>query len=374
MIHLSCKSIPNSHPCFLSGYRHIDRRSSSSPPIRNDLTTICFGNTIQVSETEKSDDPPPSSSYDLESFLVVFGPAILFVLAFALYEITFEVFHDFVQFAAQNNFELVDGGAELTDQLIPSLNGPVSTSISILFGTLTSMTVGHLYNRQAKLQTLFSDILEDLRLAELHFDYFPTDDYKNSANDKLDEYKIRLLKNLNLGSNRPTPEEEDRVMLEELMRLLHQMAQDPTADVTGNVLDESYGTVNRILKMRSELRSTFENQFPIWHYGNLGLLALSILIIFLVESDKSALQYLGGFQLRLCWAILIGTFSMLASVIYDLTTPLTGSYQVSKKNQIMNILWLVGQLSCDACIASIPYDRLCHVLLIWCFSSFYCRS
>ena len=43
----------------------------------------------------------------------------------------------------------------------------------------------------------------------------------------------------------------------------------------------------------------------------------------------TALLFLGGFQLRLCWSMLIGTLSMLVAVIIDLNSPLSGPFQVA---------------------------------------------
>jgi hypothetical protein len=263
------------------------------------------------------------------------APAVISSLAFVLYEDTSKAFHSFVQFASHNTFSPVDGGAYLTDMITPALNGPVASFISLLFGTLTSMTVGNLYNRQANMAQVLSDLLEDLRLAELHFQYFPTE-YRTSAKELLNAYSRSLLKTITDDSLSPDSMKEKRelgrLVLEKLMTLLHDMAQDPAVQVNDRVMDEAYGTLNRIFQLRSKLLSLFENQFPVWHYGNLALLALAICTIFLVLTDMPALLFLGGFQLRMCWSMLIGTFTMLAVVLYDLNTPMSGAYQVSMYN------------------------------------------
>jgi hypothetical protein len=120
------------------------------------------------------------------------------------------------------------------------------------------------------------------------------------------------------------------------MQLLHQISSDRTVEdqVNGRALDECYATVNRLLRARSSLVTTYENCFPIWHYGNLCILAVAILFIFLVLTDKTALLFLGGFQLRMCWSMLIGTLSMLVVVLYDLNYPLSGAFQILRPMQL----------------------------------------
>jgi hypothetical protein len=68
-----------------------------------------------------------------------------------------------------------------------------------------------------------------------------------------------------------------------------------------------------------------------WHYGNLGLLASAICTIFFILTDRSALLFLGAFQLKVCWAILVGTLALMGCVIYDLNTPLSVSRYVQEK-------------------------------------------
>ena len=62
-------------------------------------------------------------------------------------------------------------------------------------------------------------------------------------------------------------------------------------------------------------------------------MAITILFVFLLETDQDAVQFLLGFQLSICWALLVGTYSLLAVVIYDLTTPFVGVFRVMVGDQ-----------------------------------------
>jgi len=77
------------------------------------------------------------------------------------------------------------------------------------------------------------------------------------------------------------------------------------------------------------LFSFFIQSFPALQYAILCLLAISILITFLIESSQKPNLFLNQVQLQILWTILIGTFSALGTVLYDLSDPFRGSYQIS---------------------------------------------
>jgi hypothetical protein len=56
------------------------------------------------------------------------------------------------------------------------------------------------------------------------------------------------------------------------------------------------------------------------------ILASILLMVFLLETDNAGMQFLVDFQLSICWALLIGTYSLLAAIIFDLTTPFSGMF------------------------------------------------
>jgi dolichyl-phosphate-mannose--protein O-mannosyl transferase len=68
--------------------------------------------------------------------------------------------------------------------------------------------------------------------------------------------------------------------------------------------------------------------FPAMHYVTLALLAMAICISFLVATDQSKVIF-ESLQVRILWTILIGSFTSLAVVCYDLSSPFVGAYKVS---------------------------------------------
>ena len=61
------------------------------------------------------------------------------------------------------------------------------------------------------------------------------------------------------------------------------------------------------------------------HYVILALLAGSICTVFLMETNQDLLLFLSAIQLRVLWSMLIGTFSALGVVNYDMIDPFSGS-------------------------------------------------
>jgi hypothetical protein len=305
--------------------------SSSLVPPPLISTTIRAPRTTRLLESVNVDDKVEAAdsafiSETLEDVALLTAPALMAATAFTFYADTSKAFHALVDAASRHTWAPVDGGAYLTDLITPALNGPVTGVISILFGTLVSTTIGNLYNRQATLSRLLADLVDNLRMAGLHVEWFP-EPYKTQAEAKLNAFLRAVFEQTVAGDFSPESL-RSRKEMGQLITLFHQLSADETVKVPDNVLGAAYSTINEIIKLRSSLISTYENRFPVWHYGNLAVLASAICVIFLVLTDKTALNFLGGFQLRMCWSMLIGTFAMLGVVIYDLNTPLSGVFKV----------------------------------------------
>jgi hypothetical protein len=195
------------------------------------------------------------------------------------------------------------------------------------------MTLSNLYTRQVTLANNFAKFVEDVRLLDLHLSYLPPE-YQKMSKHSLRRYTGQMQRMFRVGvakDEQQTDRELRREEIEAIMIILHDLSEDSGAQVSGRVMDEAYGTLNRIIDRRSDMLTVLDQQFPLWHYGNLALLAAAICTVFFIITDRSALIFLGAFQLRTCWAILVGTISVLFCVIYDLNTPLQGVFQIVKE-------------------------------------------
>lgn len=102
------------------------------------------------------------------------------------------------------------------------------------------------------------------------------------------------------------------------------------AFVRESILAESYNAVARLSSERSQRISSLQSTFPALHFVILSVLACSILFAFLLETNQDILIFLNAVQLKLLFSMLVGVFSALGTVCYDLVDPFRGSYQISK--------------------------------------------
>ncbi|KAL3938491.1 MAG: hypothetical protein SGBAC_006607 [Bacillariaceae sp.] len=130
--------------------------------------------------------------------------------------------------------------------------------------------------------------------------------------------------------------DENQLILGDLMIQLHECNQDGEVEKNDRAMDEAYDRLNDVIKRRTNLENLYDACFPVWHYGSICILGLGICLIFLILTDKPSLLFLGDFQLRVCWSILLGSFSMLAVTIVDLITPLQGGYKIRMEPHLID--------------------------------------
>jgi len=270
----------------------------------------------------------------LESSLTTYLPPLLAAIAFASYQGTRTVFHNVIDVASGHNWKSVDGGALLVEMVRPVLNGPVTLSISILFGTLVATTVSTLYNRQINLRKTVISASELVGHLHLLVDGFPDEghssSYRSKAKQLLRDYGTKVLQDLN--NNNVGGETLSHSEINAFLLLLNDISKDPNNSCPGAILGEAYACVGQMIALRSEFRSNMQTVFSPAHYTNMVALASTILFVFLLETDQDSMQYLLGFQLSICWALLVGTYALLAVVVYDLLTPFSGSFSVWRSN------------------------------------------
>lgn len=104
------------------------------------------------------------------------------------------------------------------------------------------------------------------------------------------------------------------------LQALSVIFHDNGSKVMGDdfILAELYASLGRLRNCRVELWSSYTNNFSVAHYTNMVVLAGALLLIFLLETDNGSMQFLIEFQLSICWALLLGAYSLLAAVIVDL--------------------------------------------------------
>jgi len=87
--------------------------------------------------------------------------------------------------------------------------------------------------------------------------------------------------------------------------------------------------VRDLQMLRSERLALLQTPFPAVHWLILTILAGSIVLAFLFETDLQVLQFLDNLQLRYLFTELTSAFLALASLCVDLADPFRGSFTIS---------------------------------------------
>lgn len=234
---------------------------------------------------------------------------------------------------------------EIMNLVQTGLNGPVVTFISILLGTLVANTIGTLHEKNNAVQSAAIELSEEVRTARIYFDTFPAR-HREQAHAVLDvfvEDYIDLLfcnYDMNLVSLRQlTPSIEDCI------RNVHEVASSSSFSTNNDetsaaAVGEAFGALSRIRQRLAAQMVSLQQRFPSLHYWNLVVLASVICLIFLVETTATTTDSvititnavdsnnINNFAseplLALSWAMLVGTFTLLVVVIFDLNRPFAG--------------------------------------------------
>jgi Protein of unknown function (DUF4239) len=238
-------------------------------------------------------------------------PFLSTVVAFACYnelsvnfhaliqEISTHITHSYVPHTPEE----IDLQTQVITQVI---NGPVITSVSVLFATLVSTTISTLHNRQSDVLRSLTKQLEGLQILEM------------INQDKRLKCFVASMKVLYIHQENAVANwTEIDAVLAQMLRYLQTVKQV-----------ESYAIVRDMHQERSQQRVSLQRAFPGIHYLTLSILAFSISLSFLIATDQS-LSILGSLQCRILWSILVGAFTSLGVLCYDLSSPFMGAYQVN---------------------------------------------
>lgn len=234
-----------------------------------------------------------------------------------------------------------DGGASQIAELLPVTNGIVVPSVSVAFGTLTAITIQTLRQRQITIRALLNK--ESCALRNLHtasravLAGAPYDRERLQTNLLLGEYATRLIFESRLGIDLEVLERvgASDSELDGITEVLYTVPERPREDGAPPPLflqNTDFTAMNllRDLQMlRSERLALLQTPFPAVHWLILTILAGSIVLAFLFETDLQVLQFLDDLQLRYLFTVLTSAFLALASLCVDLADPFRGSFTIA---------------------------------------------
>jgi Protein of unknown function (DUF4239) len=271
-------------------------------------------------------------------------PVLAAIISYWSFPYTSLLFHTIVQWASENTW-IPDTETKLNLQatvVTQVVNGPVITSISVLFATLVSMTFSTLHGRQVDIQKSFVFEVQALRQLERLLD-IPATVTVIPAEQLIEAKHLTSLHANKLQAESTSGAisaeelaEAPYVYIESTLQALLdwrnncicaiKVCHRPTADA---ILLQVQVLSRDMLQLRgNRWLSMTAMRFPTVHYLTLYLLAVSIGIAFLVATDEAEFIFLRGLPVRILWTVLTTSFTALGVVLFDLSHAFAGAYQV----------------------------------------------
>ncbi len=284
-----------------------------------------YSNVFDVTPDDDSRFSHENDTTFLEETLKYF-PMVLPVVAYLAYDPTAELFAAILDSLAQTNWVAVDGGAYQAKIIAPAVNGVVVPAISILFANLIATTINTLRQRQLDIRTCLDMEAGQLRILQSLLEIFPD---SHICRRYLTQYTTRLI-----AESQPTMAVEslDYSLDTELNGILAELNKWATRkdSISPLLLGNAYNAASKLYEERAKRIAALRSLFPPLHFIIVSALAVSICIAFLLETKQDILVFLNAIQLRILWTMLVGTFTALGIVCYDLGNPFRGSYQITK--------------------------------------------
>ena len=313
--------------------------SSSMHPTKTTTTTTCRIGTFSLYASLSTEEDANKNKKNVNGFALTskeitqqvvteqarrnciwLAPPFFATAAYALYDDTAKVFHQCLDWASGNQWVPADGGKYVAEITKSALSGPVTFSVSILFGTLVGLTITTLNSRQSSLQRLFVQLHQEGQELRQLLEECPYE-IQEQGLVLLTRFLHRLDQTLRVPDKDTDAALRQGQELASLSRLFHQhmnKRQGDSVSINGALLGEIYSSLARIKSLRVELQTAYSHNFAPAHYASMTVLGAALLFIFLLQTDNGVTQFLIEFQLSICWALLIGAYSLLAAVIVDL--------------------------------------------------------
>lgn len=268
------------------------------------------------------------------------------IASYATFPAVSKTFHRLVIWASDDSWfadtaENINLQSNVITQVV---NGPVVTSISVLFATLISVTISTLHSRQQDVQSSLINEIEALRGLELLissplYKRYTNDSERIAIFDRIEVLRMIVTTESRAEHSRPKRQSNPHEFIElksndllllcdeiENMYLAHPKQREDPRPLLSKIRD-------LVASVRAERKNRWvavtSMHFPMAHYLTLGLLVVSILVAFLVTTDEAEFIFLRGLQVRMLWSVLVTCFSSLAVVCADLADAFSGNYAVS---------------------------------------------
>ncbi|CAE8721061.1 unnamed protein product, partial [Polarella glacialis] len=245
--------------------------------------------------------------------------------------------------------------------LTPATNGIVISSLAIAFGTLTSVTISSLRQRQKEVRQSLNKEACELALlqAMLVANIGPVRNARRTQDTALHLQSLEFLELYVARLHSESTAEASSSFLQrqsvadsELMAILNTLrycTTKPPSFTFYPVRDEATMRIVRLNDFRADRLASINTGFPPLHWVILALLAASISLCFLIEVDQSEGRFLSerpedSLRLRVVWSLMIGSFCGLTALCADLNDPFRGSFNVNESARQLTTMMKVFDL------------------------------
>jgi hypothetical protein len=323
------------HGCSSSFNRQLNRSTTNKRPgiLKSQYIPMDGDKSKDASNASKLPNAKarrPTSDNDIESVLEFVIPTITPIIAFLSYEPIARGFSFVTDLLSANDWVAVDGGTLQAKVITPAINGIIVPAVALLYATLTSTTITTLRQRQVDIRNSINLEAGELRNLGHKVFMYPKGPTRDFCRSYLLQYTSRLLQecqpHVSSASDVIDPRRGMDTELNGFLIQVHQGYDDP---IPVHLASESFSSVTRLRTYRINRITALQSTYPALHYVTLVILALAECIVFLMETNQDVIFFLSAFQLKVLWAIIVGTFTACFAVFYDLGAPFTGTYKIS---------------------------------------------
>jgi hypothetical protein len=259
-------------------------------------------------------------------------------ISFASFPIVADLFHGLVQWGSAGTWyrkteQQINLQADVVTQVV---NGPVITSISVLFATLVSLTISNLHSRQVDIRKSFLLEVQNIRRLQQLLETTPAVRKRApEAKAYLRQHSDNLVRESHGDLTTVRGDANPHIFIESTLPALLSWSHLAISKLSTESRDSQYVLMQiqdmtyRLLQERARRWLALEAMhFPAVHYMTLSLLALSIGISFLVATDQAGFIFLYGLPVKILWSVLAASLAALGVLCFDLSRPFGGAYHV----------------------------------------------
>ena len=283
-------------------------------------------------------------------------PFVVAILSFYTFRPSMRLLERLIEFSTGDQPWLPSTDEQVnlqTNVITQVINGPVITSISVLFASLISLTISRLHGRQIAIQKSITWEVHKLRimqslLASPAGTMGLSDSQRTEILELVQNYSDSLFSyRYSSSSERADTHTYIESNLPAVIQWCNRVLCDYRSAPSNRrgrqgqlspepVVAEIQSLAHGMLEERgNRWMSLLAVPFPFVHYATLVFLAASICVSFLISTAQARVLFRddGFLSARVLWTVLLTSFATISVLCYDLYRPFVGAYLVAEERK-----------------------------------------